>query len=279
MPDPPVAEPNDLDQLVTATKFQLMFFLRTYRFVGLALFTLALSLINPATVAYEGAAAIRATTTLPHFLATQLSNIGFEVALVAAFFGGDAISTDFGSPTGYFSLVQPVRRSVLLMGRYLGAFLATLAVTLIYVAIVYGTAAAVYGTLPGSTFTALGLAVLVITAYLAIAFFLSSLFRRPVVSTIATVLLLWLAFPVVTTFVQTAGIEPWFMPDYAALSVTQAFEALPHHSNLVVQSGNLTLTLQQYYPFLAEGAAILVGLTLAFLGLSILLYRYKEVTA
>ncbi len=272
-------EPNDLDQLGTATKFQLRFFLRTYRFIGLALFTLALSLVTPASILYQGVDAYRATTTLPHFLASGLSSIGFEVALVAAFFGGDAISTDFGSPTGYFSLVQPVRRSVLLLGRYLGAFLVSLAVTLIYVAVIFGTGAALFGGLPGTAATALGLAVLVVVAYLALAFFLSSLFRRPVVSTIATVLLLWLAFPVVTTFIQTAGVEPWFMPDYAALSVTQALEALPHHSNLVVKSGNLTLTVQQFYPFLAEGAVVLVGLSLAFLGLSILLYRYKEMTA
>ena len=274
-----VAEPDDFDQLVTATRFQLKFFLRTYRFVGLALFTLALSLINPATAAYEGEAAVRAASTLPHFLASGLSNIGLEVALVAAFFGGDAISTDFGSSTGYFSLVQPVRRSVLLAGRYLAAFLATLAVSLIYIATVYATATAVYGSLPLSTLSALGLTVLVIAAYLALAFFFSSLFRRPVVSTIATVLLLWLAFPVITTFVQVANIEPWFMPDYAALTVTQSLESLPHHSSLVVQTGNVTLTVQQYYPFLAEGAAVLIGTTVAFLGLSMLLYRFKQVTA
>lgn len=271
------ADPRDFDQLVVGTRYQLLFFLRTWRFVGLALFTLAISAIGIATDLYSGAAVVRAgTSSVASFMASNLSNMGFEVALVAAFFGGDAISTDFGSGTGFFALVLPVRRSVLLLGRYLAAFLVSVAVVMIYFLVEVIRSVYVFGTVPASAGLALALILLLIASYLALAFFLSSLFRRPTVSTITTILLLWLAFPAVDGILTLVNVEPWFLIDYATASIGQALAGTAHHSHLTVVAANQTITVNQFSPYVWEGAAIMVAYLIVFLLLSIVVYDTKE---
>ena len=51
--------------------------------------------------------------------------------IVAGFYGGDATSIETGTNSGYFIMVQPVKKSSILMGRYLGAFILAAATLLI----------------------------------------------------------------------------------------------------------------------------------------------------
>lgn len=271
------ADARDLDQLLVGTRYQLLFFLRTWRFAGLALFTLAISMVGVATDLYYGTAAVRASQpAVSTFFSGALGSMGLEIALVAAFFGGDAVSTDFGSGTGYYALVLPVRRAVLLLGRFLAAFLVAVAVTMIYFVIEVVRSAYVYGTVPATGLVALGLILLLIAAYLAFAFFLSSLFRRPAVSTITTVLLLWLAFPAVDSVLTLVNIEPFFLIDYAAGAIQQAIAVGPHQSLQIISAANETITVHLFAPYVWEGAVIMVAYLFAFLTLSILIYDRKE---
>jgi ABC-2 type transport system permease protein len=267
---------GDASQFWTAFRHQSLFYVRTNRFLGLLLVSCALSAVVLAFDLHSGTAAVRAANpTVSAYLQSYLGNLGFDVGLVAAFFGGDAIARDFGSATGYYTLVLPVRRTVLLLGRYMAAFLVSFGVVLAYYAFAAASAAYFYGTLPLALAASVGLAALLTLATLALAFFFSSLFRNPAVSMIVTVLLLWIVLPSITGSVgELGGIEPWASLSYAGNVVTLVFAASYAHASVMTVG---PLTIHVFNPYIGEGIAIMVGYLLIFLGIAGVLYRYKEV--
>ena len=271
--------PTSFEQLITSFRHQIRFYLRTWRFVGLALFVLAISMIGVALDIYNGADAVRAgSPTSSLFLAGALGFITLAIPIAAAFFGGDAISMDFGSSTGYFSLVQPVHRPVLLGGRYLAACAATFLVGGINYALAVGEAAVVYGNVPwGDLGLSLGLYTLFILGVVAFAFFFSALIRRPVVSMILTVILFILGFPIIQGSLALTDIEPIFFANYAGQAVYEVFHPLPHVSTLATPIGNgRTLTIYTFHPIIWEAAVVLFLYTVAFFLVSTLHYHRKE---
>lgn len=272
----PRAVAGDASQFWTVFRHQTLFYLRTYRFLGLLAVTVALSAVLLAVELALGAASVQAgSSSASAFLRGFLGETGFEVGLVAAFFGGDAIARDFGSPTGYYTLVLPVRRTVLLLGRYAAASLVSFGVLLAYYAIAAAGAWYFYGAIPIAFAASLGLLALGILATVALAFFFSALFRNPTVSIVVTVLLLWIALPSISSSVgEFAGIEPWLSLSYGGGVVTLVFaETYVHES--VVTIGPLTLYVFQ--PYIWEGIAIMVGYLVVFLGIATVLFQRKEV--
>src|SRR5208282_4780291 len=107
----------------------------------------------------------------------------------AAFFGGDALSVDFSTGAGYYMLVLPIRRPVLLAGRYAAASLVTLAIVGVYY--LFGAAGAVYffgaPNVPwGLLLESLGVAVLFSLAALSVAFCVSAFVRSPAAGILIT---------------------------------------------------------------------------------------------
>ena len=274
------ALPDDFVQLTTATRYQLRFFRRSYRALALVILMLVVSVLFLGVDLYLGKAAVQlGSGDSATFLAARFGGLfTILITVVAALLGGDAIATDFGSGTGYYALVLPVRRAVLLLGRYLGAVLVAVGVTMIYFVFQIGSALYFFGDLPGwSTLTAFGLTILVVLAYVAFAFLLSALFRRPVVSIVVAFLLLILVFTITTSSLETFGIEPWFMINYGAQAISQSLVALPHMTSMEVPIGNgMTMTVYSFNPYVWEGALILFGYLVASLAISILIYWRKE---
>ncbi len=272
----PSAAAGDASQFWTAFRHQSLFYLRTNRFLALLAVTVALSAVSLAFALHAGTASVLAANpTVSSYLQGYLSNIGLDVGLVAAFFGGDAIARDFGSATGYYTLVLPVRRSILLLGRYLAASLVSFGVVLAYYALAAASAWYVYGGFPVALAASLGLAALSTLAAVALAFFFSSLFRNPAVSMIVTVLLLWIALPSITNAVgEFGGIEPWLSGTYGSQVVTLIFAGSYAHDSVMTIG---PITIHVFQPYIWEGIAIMVGYLVVFLGVAGILYRYKEV--
>jgi len=273
--------PDDGAQLRIATRYQLRFFRRSNRVLASALLMAIITTITLGVNFYNGAATVQAQY---HDSGSYMaSGFGFfpfilVVAVVAAMLGGDAIATDFGSATGYYALVLPVRRSVLLLGRYLAAALIGVGVTLIYFLAIMGAAQYFFGSLPvDATLGALGLTVLVVLAFVGFAFLLSSMFRRPTISTIVVLLLLILAFPLVTSLLTSFGIEPWFMINYGAAAIAQVLAPQAHSGSIPTDIGrNMTVLTHFFNPYVWQGVLILVGYLVLSLGASIAIYDRKE---
>jgi ABC-type transport system involved in multi-copper enzyme maturation permease subunit len=267
--------PSDVSQWWAATRYQLRFYLRTWRFLGLLLFFVIVGGAATGVQIYlhdnGGSAA--------GFLSGSLGNLQIFGIIIAAFIGGDAIAMDFGGGTGYYMLVLPVRRASILLGRYAAAFVTGLTLVLVYYVITLVGALYFYGgALPWvPLLESFLLAVLYGAAVLSTAFFFSALFRSPALSIVVTILLLFLGFLIIDGVVGSSlGYEPWFSILYAGNVIGLVLVGAPHYSAMTVTVGARMVTTHTWNPYIWEGVVIMLAYFLIFLFLSGVIYQYKE---
>jgi ABC-2 type transport system permease protein len=272
---------SDFEQWRIATWHQLENYFRTNRFYGLLAFVV---LIAGLTLAFEVAAGI-ATVQVQQlyrsseYLSNYLVNTGLFVVLAAAFFGGDALSVDFSTGAGYYMLVLPIRRPVLLAGRYTAATLVTLVIVGVYY--LFGVVGAVYFFGAGNiswllVLESYGVASVFTLAALSVAFCVSAFVRSPAAGVLITVLALYVGFTTLQATIELAGYEPWFSLSYAGGSMAAILDTDFVHFQTI------PLGEDQYYTIWAatvsEGLAIMAGYIAVFLPLSAYLYQRKEST-
>ena len=272
---------SDIEQWRIATFHQLSHYLRTNRFYGLLAFV---GVVSALTLAFQVDAGI-ATTRLQQlyrsseYLSNYLVYTGLWVVLAAAFFGGDALSVDFSTGAGYYMLVLPIRRPVLLAGRYTAATLVTLAV--VGVSYLFGAAGAIYffgaaNVAWGTLALSFGIAAVFSLAALSFAFCVSSFIRSPAAGVLVTILALYVGFTTLQSVFQLAAIEPWFSLTYAG----GAMAAILDTDFVHVQQ--IPIGEDQYYSLwvatVTEGLEIMAGYIAVFLPLSAYLYQRKEST-
>jgi len=272
---------SDLQQWRLVTFHQLAHYFRTNRFLGLLGLVVVISGLS---LAFEVAAGIQTIQIQQlhkssEYLSNYLADTGLWVILAAAFFGGDALSVDFSTGAGYYILVLPIRRPVLLAGRYAAATLVTIAVVGVYY--LFGTVGAIYFFGAQSIawtllVESLGVAALFALAALSVAFCISSFIRSPAMGVLVTVLLLYVAFTTLQSVVELAGLEPWFSLTYGGGAMAAILDTDFVHIQTV------PLGEDQYYTIWAatvsEGLAIMAGYIAVFLPLSAYLYQRKEST-
>lgn len=270
---------SDFEHWRILTVHQLQNYLRTNRFLGLLGFVVLISTLSLVFQIDAGVAAVRVQQLYrsSEYLSNFLAYTGLWVILAAAFFGGDALSVDFSTGAGYYILVLPVRRSVLLAGRYTAATLVTLSVVAVYY--VFGTVGAVYffgvNAVPWNLLaTSLGLAAVFALAALSVAFCVSAFVRSPAAGVLITVLALYVGFTTLQGVVELAGIEPWFSLTYAGGAMAAILDTDFIHFQTI------PLGEDQYYTLwsasVTEGLAIMVGYMAIFLPLTAFLYQRKE---
>ena len=263
--------PSDQVQFLIAVRRQFRFYRRTNRFYGLLGFVLLVSVaFVTVTIAQNNGG-----TDASSYLASLLGAVPVFGIIICAFIGGDAIAMDFGSGTGYFMLVLPVRRSVLLLGRYVAAVGVSFALLLVVYALALVGTGHFYGIggIPwGPVGESLALSALYVAAVVATAFFFSSFFRSPAMSMVVTILILFLGFDIAQSIVTVAGVEPWFSILYAGDVITSIIVPVAHET--VTRVGRFTIT--SFSPYIWEGVVIMAAYFVAFLSLSLFIYQRKE---
>jgi len=272
---------SDFQHWEIATIHQLEHYLRTNRFYGLLGFVVVISGLSLGFQVDAGVAAVRVEQLYrtSEYLSNFLAYTPLWIILAAAFFGGDALSIDFSSSTGYYTLVLPIRRPVLLAGRYAAAALVTLAIAGVYYA--FALAGAIYffsaSSVPWAhVATSFGVAALFALAALSVAFCVSAFLHSPAAGVLVTVLALYVGFTVLQSVLELAGLEPWFSLPYAGGAMATVLDTDFIHQQ------NVPLGADQYYivwvATVTEGVLIMAGYVAAFLPLSAYLYQRKEST-
>ncbi|MGI0150542.1 MAG: ABC transporter permease, partial [Thermoplasmata archaeon] len=200
---PPVRRfelPSPLVQWSVVARAQIRHYTRTYRFLGLLALVVAVAVawLLLLIVAGRGLVHLSYLASISEFLTDYSSTAPVWVVLAAAFFAGDALSTDFQSGSGYYTFVLPVNRGVLLAGRYASALSVTVAIVLVYD--LFGLLGATYefgaALLPWHALAlSLALTVLFAFAVVSVAFCFSALFQSPATGIVATVVILLVAMP------------------------------------------------------------------------------------
>ena len=269
------------NEIKIALKYQFYSYLRTKRFIALALLVAVISVAILVLEMHLGSAAITSQyKNSMTYLFSFMQNLSFTIVLVAAFLGGSAISTDFASNYSYFILVQPVRRSSLLIGRYISAFIASLLIILVYYLFAAVGSLYFFSSIPLAFASSIGLAAVFIASVLAFAFFMSSLFNNPQTSTMAVVILLVIVLLVLSSILPAlANLEPWFLINYGGQVVYNVFSTnFVHFSSITVPVKGGSYKISQYQPYLLEGIEIMLGYLVVFLAAALYTYKYKQVT-
>jgi ABC-2 type transport system permease protein len=271
--------PSSFSQWVIVAQSQIRHYVRTYRFFGLMTFVGVVSALWLVLLVASGRGLVELSflNSVSEFTTDYAQTLPLWIILAAACFGGDALSVDFHSGTGYYTLVLPVNRSVLLAGRFASALAVTLGVVLFYD--LFGIMGATYafgpGSLPwGPLGLSFGLSVLFAFAAVSVAFCFSALFPTPATGVLVTVLVLFVAFSTLQGVSAMAGFEPWWSLYYAGGSIANVLDwQFVAQQTIPVGGGQY---IQSWAATAQEGASIMAAYIAIFFTLAAVLYQRKE---
>jgi ABC-type transport system involved in multi-copper enzyme maturation permease subunit len=258
---------RDSSQFKVAFRYQVLTVLRSWRFVAVLALGFA---VAAAYLGIDWSGGLPSTAS--GFLANYIVFVRIVIVLGAVLVAGDAVSMDFASPAGFSTLALPVRREVLLGGRFLADVLLVGIAVGVYYAFAGVAAFVLFSNVPVVLLASFGIAILYVAAVVALTFLLSSIFRSPTVSIVATFLLLIVVSPGASIAASYAGVEPWFTLYYGFDVAGSIFLSSTPHVTLA--NGH-----DSFSPYLGEGITIMFGYLVALLGADLAIYRSKEVSA
>src|SRR5438132_10026244 len=136
--------PSSVSQVGTITKYELINYFRSRRFFVLLIIGLIISVLLTTLVGYYRPSSFL-SSTLNVYSNWWAGSITFVIILSGIFYGGDAISGEFQNKTGYFLVANPLRRSAIYIGKWLGALIASMIMLAVFTAIAIGNGVYYFG--------------------------------------------------------------------------------------------------------------------------------------
>ncbi|MCL5437075.1 MAG: ABC transporter permease [Candidatus Thermoplasmatota archaeon] len=271
--------PGSPAQSLKIAKYEMLNYMRSRRFLVLLVVDAVIGAILTGIVAYYRPQAFLGS--MLGFYALWWGNVAsFVVILSCIFFGGDAISGEFQNRTGYFIMANPIRRSSVYVGKFIGAFISSLIILVFFFVITIANGIYYFGaSIPAQLAESLLFSVIYLLSVLGFTFFFSSLFRSSVTSVILTAILFLFVFTTVQTFVSSfVGVEPWFLITYGAGIITNIFTVpYPSHMTKTVERfGRHATVLTTYIPTVAEGLVIMAAYFIISSLLGLYLFERSE---
>lgn len=258
--------PPSLTQIPKLARFQLHEYVRSRRFVVLIAIVAIIGAILTTVIAYYRSTLTAAgllTGNLPFYGTFWGGGIDLVIVLAAVFFGGDAIAGEFQNRTGYFLMGLPIRRSTVYVGKFIAAYVASVAVVLLYLAILVANGAYYLGSgvFPWQLAVSLLLALTYLAAVMGATFLFSSLFKVSAYGFVLTAILFLFGFSLIEALVRgLANIEPWMVISYAESTIANVFA-----NNVNWGFSGVTTSviggreIRTFAPGIGEGLVIMLG--------------------
>ncbi len=264
--------PSSVSQVGTITKYELVNYFRSRRFFVLLIIGVIIGGLLTALVGYYRPSGFL-SSPLDFYSNWWAGSITFVIILSGIFYGGDAISGEFQNKTGYFLVANPLRRSSIYIGKWLGALIASVIMLLVFTAITVGNGIYYFGlNIPYQLWESLLFSILYLVAVLGFTFFFSSLFKTTSMSILVTAILFLFAFTLIQALVVgLVKIEPWFLITYGATIITNVL--IDPYPTTSTQFGAFNP-----YASIPEGIAILLAYFVVTAVLGLLLFERKEFT-
>ena len=268
--------PSSVSQVGTVTKYELVNYFRSRRFFVLLIIGVIISALLTVLVGYYRPADFM-SSSLKFYYNWFNGSITFVIILSGIFYGGDAISGEFQNKTGYFLVANPLRRSAIYIGKWLGALTASVIMLAVFTAIAIGNGVYYFGlSIPYQLWVSVLFGLLYLIAVLGFTFFFSSLFKSSSISILVTAILFLFAFMLIQTLVEgLVKIEPWFLITYGAQIITNTLID-PYPTTSTQGFGPNVFT--SYATTIPEGIAILSAYFLITAVLSLLIFERREFT-
>ena len=268
--------PSSVSQVATITKYELINYFRSRRFFVLLIIGLIISALLTTLVGYYRPSSFL-SSTLSFYSGWWAGSITFVIILSGIFYGGDAISGEFQNKTGYFLVANPIRRSSIYIGKWLGALIASIIMLGVFAAITIANGIYYFGlNIPSQLWESLLFSLLYLIAVLGFTFFFSSLFKTTSMSILVTAILFLFAFTLIQTLVEAlVKIEPWFLITYGAQIITNVVID-PYPATTTQGFGPNAFT--SYAATIPEGIGMLLAYFVVTAVLGLLLFERKEFT-
>ena len=268
--------PGSVSQVGTITKYELVNYFRSRRFYVLLVIGTIIGALLTTLVGYYRPSAFL-DSPLDFYSSWWAGSITFVIVLSGIFYGGDAISGEFQNKTGYFLVANPLRRSSIYIGKWLGALVASMIMLAVFAAITVGNGIYYFGlNIPYQLWESLLFSVLYLIAVLGFTFFFSSLFKSTSMSILVTAILFLFAFTLIQNLVEgLVKIEPWFLITYGAQIITNVLID-PYPTTSTQGFGPNAFT--SYAASIPEGITILLAYFVVTAVLGLLLFERKEFT-
>jgi ABC-2 type transport system permease protein len=272
--------PTSVQQVGIITKYELLNYFRSRRFVTLLIIVLVIGGALTGLVGYYGVAAVSSDPL--GLLALWWGFMPtFIVPLIGVFFGGDAISGEFQNKTGYFLVGNPLRRSSIYIGKWIGAFIASLIVFGVYGALATLNSLYYFGaSIPYQFGESILFCLVYLVAVLGFTFFFSSFFKSSSMSILVTIILLLFGFMIISSLVtDLVKIEPWFILTYGASIISNVMmSSYPPHTVTQHALGPRSPLVTMYSATILEGIIIMFAYFAVTAILGLILFERKEFT-
>jgi ABC-2 type transport system permease protein len=186
--------PSDVSQIIIVAKYDMLKHLRSKRLLGLLIIeALMLVLMFALPIVLDA----NTSDDPAQYMSNYIGWVGTLIILGATMFAGDAIVSEFQSRTGYLLFPNPVKRSVIFIGKYLS----TLVIVSIMLVIFYGVAAVLTLAMTGGSTVLWVYSLLFALCYgaaaAALGVFISTVFKGSTGSLVLTFFMLMMILPMV----------------------------------------------------------------------------------
>lgn len=240
------ALPGAVEQFFTVSSFEFLKFLRGKRLPAMLILTTLTVFLTVALSRPEDST---------EFIRNLLVLITFFIVISVTLFGADAVVYEFERKTGYLIFPMPLERSVLIFGKYLSAFIASIIVVgyhyLLSIVLVF----VINGSVPSKVGLSFLYALLYVLSTLSIAFMISAFMKGTTGSSILTFALLIFIIPSIHSALAFAGVKPWFLVTFAGSIINLVFRD-PYPEDTTDQYGDLTVHI--YYPEISISIIVMI---------------------
>jgi ABC-type transport system involved in multi-copper enzyme maturation permease subunit len=266
--------PSNVGQVGTIAKYELLNYFGSRRFFALLIIAVAMGGLLTLSVVFEGVSSFGATA--PAFYSGWYFGgivSTYVVIFCATFFGGDAISGEFQNKSGYFLVAKPIHRSVIYIGKYLGALLPSLVIIGVFTSITLANGIYYFGgSIPIQFSESFAFTLVWLVTSLGLTFFFSSLFKTSATSILVSSMLLFFGFFIISSLLGgKAHIEPWFILTYGSDIIGNALSPTGYPAHIVTNGAATTFSAT-----IPEGLTIMAVYFLVTALVGSILFEKKE---
>ena len=277
--------PSDLDQIETVIRVEFLRHLRRKRLLMFAIIIALVSALVLAIPPFFGGYPSNPILGPYQFAQYFTSAADFLIILLAVFYGGDALVSEFSSKTGYSLFPNPVNRFSLFTGKLLAGLLACVLLLGGYYMIIAASMLVIYKTLVIELVYSFLFAGLYMFACLGVAFAISALMKSTVSALVLTFVLFFFVFTMLSAVLMIAKVraEPLLTFQAGVISgflngpYPESFPPLETRPDFGNMTGNMTaFDFVVYNPTVVNGIAVSVIWLVVSLVIAYLVFRRRE---
>jgi ABC-2 type transport system permease protein len=181
-------------------------------------------------------------------LMAAMLSVGPSMAVIGAiFFSGDAIAGEFESKSGFMLFTNPVKRTTLVLGKYIAACIAVAILVIFGYLIVCLSLFVIYQEIPPETAQSFGLCLLYGACVVAFTFLFSSVSKGAMGATVITLVVIMVISGVIESVLMLADKPYWFLISTAGDSITTVYGGME-----LILAGFMPLEEMHNFPFEIE---------------------------